>query len=213
MIESLKGIRKSVDARLRSLPLVKETLDGKTDKSAYCRYLSLVANRYAEHSPKVMALAASRCINSHPELGKYLMQHACEECGHNDWAKEDLLKQEMSLAQIDDARGVPACDAMIGYEYYLAAFANPVAIFGWMYILEAVGADLGPDAYESLTKQNVPAQFVGGHSVADVQHTQEIEDTIANYVVEESDQADVLHAAKVSADLYVRMFEQAQSAE
>jgi hypothetical protein len=93
MLTELKSVRQSVDQRLRSLSLIKDALIGKLDSRAYCRYLSLIANQYSQHSPKVMCLAASRCITTHPELGTYLLKHAAEERGHNDWAYQDRALQ------------------------------------------------------------------------------------------------------------------------
>lgn len=213
MIEQLRKIRKSVDEQLRRLPLVQDALLGKVGVNTYSHYLASVANQYAHHSPKVMCLAASRCINTHPELGQYLLKHAAEERSHNEWAHDDLCDQKVTEKEIQESHAVPACAAMIGYTYYLAGYANPIAIYGWMYILEAVGADLGPDALNGLQKQGVSVRFVGGHSTADQKHTQEIEDAIKQYVVSNQDQADVVQAAEVIADLYVRMFEQVQIAK
>jgi hypothetical protein len=93
--------------------------------------------------------------------------------------------------------------------YYTAAFANPVGLFGWMYILEAVGNDLGSEAAEKLNKGlrlgNKGLRFVGGHGVADRTHTKAIEDQIGRHV-KRGDMADVQYVAEVAADLYVRMF-------
>jgi pyrroloquinoline quinone (PQQ) biosynthesis protein C len=213
MIIELKAIRKDVDDALRQLPLIQDCLAGQVDVAAYRRYLESIANQYAWHSPKVMCLAASRCINSHWELANYLLKHAAEERGHSIWAQDDLLAQNIPQKAISDAKPVTACTAMIAYTYYLAGTAKPTALYGWMYILEAVGADLGPDAIKGLQQQNLPANFVSGHATADQTHTQEIEDAIKQYFISDEDQADVLDAAKVSADLYVKMFEQAQNAE
>lgn len=97
---------------------------------------------------------------------------------------------------------------MVGYTYFLAGTANPVALLGWMYILESVGADLGPDAVLGLRKTGVPLRFVQGHAEADVGHTAEMEGVISRLVTERTDQHDVLQAARVSAYLYVDMFRQ-----
>jgi hypothetical protein len=208
MMSELVALRGQVDASLRALPVVRDILNRKVPHEAYRRYLASVANQYSPHSPIVMCQAASRLLNKDPELGKYLMQHATEEYGHNKWAFDDLLEEKLSEQQIRDAEPVPACAAMIGYIYYLANFDNPVGLFGWMYILEAVGADLGPDAVTELRHEGKPVRFVAGHATADTAHAAEIETMIERHVKHAADQRAVLHAAKVSADLYVRMFEQ-----
>jgi pyrroloquinoline quinone (PQQ) biosynthesis protein C len=211
MIKHLTSLRRKVDEQLRGLALVQDALEGRLDRTIYVRYLNEIAHQYAPHSPKVMCLAASRCVNTHPELAQYLLNHAAEERGHNEWAHADLRDLRVKEGIILSTRAVPACAAMIGYTYYLAGHGNPVALYGWMYILEAVGADLGPDAAEGLKRRfGKSLHFVGGHAVADQQHTQELQDHIQRYVRLPEDKAEVLHAAEVSADLYVRMFEQIQ---
>ena len=71
------------------------------------------------------------------------MHHADEELGHEQWALDDLAVLGVPAQLVRASRPVPACAAMIGYEYYIAAHANPVALFGWLYTLEAMGDDLG----------------------------------------------------------------------
>jgi heme oxygenase len=76
--------------------------------------------------------------------------------------------------------------------------------------LEAVGSDLGGEAASRL-KQGLglgddAVRFVAGHGKADKAHTRELSEEISGHVVAARDRAEVLHAAEVSADLYVRMF-------
>lgn len=152
----------------------------------YVRYLQRIAHQYAPHSPVVMALAASRCKDSHPELARYLLHHAGEEKGHNEWALKDLQALRVPEKDVQATRPVPSCAAMIGYTYYVAGYANPIGLFGWMYILEAVGSDLGEEAATNLKQKlrltDEAIRFVGGHGQADQVHTREIADQIEKHV-------------------------------
>ena len=210
LLARLKGIRAQVDGRLRGTRPVAAALGAGIDRKTYVAYLSRVASQYAPHSPEVMSLAAGRCITSRPALGVYLLRHAADERGHNEWAADDLRDLKVTRAAAAAARPVPACAALIGYTHFLAARGNPVGLYGWMYVLEAVGADLGADVARALKRgdHGLPARFVGGHGAADRKHIKEIEDQIARHVTDPADQADVVEAAEVTADLYVRMFEQ-----
>jgi pyrroloquinoline quinone (PQQ) biosynthesis protein C len=211
VIKQLLNIRRQVNDQLRAFPFIQDALRGTLEQSVYLQYLDRVANQYAPHSPKVMALAASRCINTHPELGEYLLKHASDERGHNEWSNSDLLQLGVKRTA-SGYNAVPACSAMIGYTYYLAGYGNPIALYGWMYILEAVGADLGEDAAKGLKKRfSKSLRFVAGHATADKKHTQELQRAIGRHVRDSGDKADVLHAAEVSANLYVDMFEQVQN--
>jgi hypothetical protein len=187
---------------------VQAAINGTIKPAVYQSYLAEIAQQYAPHSPIVMSLAASRCMQSHRQLAEYLLKHAAEERGHNQWALEDLNARRVSMLLAQKARPVPACAAMIAYEYFLAEHGNPVALFGWMYILEAVGADLGPDATKGLRKAQMPVRFVAGHAQADQKHATEILAQIKANVTDRQDRSDLLYAAEVSAVLYVTMFEQ-----
>jgi pyrroloquinoline quinone (PQQ) biosynthesis protein C len=206
----LLEVRKRVLADLTSAKGVRALLSGRLEREAYVRYL-VNARHYAQYSPRVMALAAARCMGTHPELATYLLHHADEEQGHDRWALQDLRDLGVSEAEALAARPVPSCAAMVGYVHYVAAFANPVGLFGWMYVLEAVGDDFGTLAGKALGAavgaggSEPPIRFVARHGVADAGHTRELADQIRSHV-RGADQADVRHVADVVADLYVRMF-------
>ena len=86
----------------------------------------------------MIGLAGTRCVLSHPPLAQYLLHHAQEELGHDQWALQDLAALGVSEAKARKSRPVPACAAMVGFEYYIAGYGNPVALFGWLYVLEAM---------------------------------------------------------------------------
>jgi len=72
VIKQLLSVGGQVNDRLRRLPLIQDALAGRLDQQHYVRYLTEIANQYVPHSPKVMCLAASRCVNTHPELAESL---------------------------------------------------------------------------------------------------------------------------------------------
>lgn len=210
-MKHLHQIRKRVDEELRKTVAVRDVLAGKPDRDRYIRYLLRIANQYAPHSPKVMAIAASRCTDHHPELASYLFRHAAEEQPHNDWARDDLRELGVPKSQIEAARPVHSCAALIALTYYTAAYANPMGLFGWMYVLEAVGNDLGSAAAKQLRQglrlSKSGVQFVAGHGVADRAHTRQIEEQIQQHI-RGADFREVCFVAEVVGDLYVRMFQE-----
>jgi pyrroloquinoline quinone (PQQ) biosynthesis protein C len=207
-MKHLLQVRKRVAAGLQATPVLQSALAGKVNREQYARYL-MNAWHYAGHSPKVMAIAAARCMDDHPELAAYLLRHAAEERGHDGWALGDLRSLGVTEETVRSSTPVPSCAAMIGYVHYVAGVANPVGLFGWMYVLEAVGEDFGR-AFAAKLKDAVPGEashrFVTGHGVADVGHTHELAEQIGNHVRSEADVRDVNRVADVVADLYVRMF-------
>ncbi len=208
-MKSLDDLRTRVREAIAATPAVAAVLEGRADPAVYRRYLENVWH-YAQHSAIVIGTAGARCVATHPRLADYLLRHAQEELGHDAWALQDLAALGLSEAEVRRSRPVPACAAMIGYEYYLAAHANPVGLFGWLFVLEAMGDDLG-----HLVASHVRAalgkpegvKFVEGHGEADAHHTVEIVEQIEKNVGV-SDMPDVFHAAEVVGSLYTRMFQE-----
>lgn len=208
-MEHLIEVRARVFAELSDTKVIKDLFRGTPSPRAYVRYL-INAYNYAQYSPKVMATAAARCMDTHPELATYLLHHADEEQGHYQWALEDLRDLKVSEAEVQAARPVPSCTAMIGYIHYIAGYANPVALFGWMYVLEAMGNDLGTviakQLKESLKLSNGGLRFVARHGISDTGHAKELTEQIQSHVKQDADLREVYYVADVVADLYVRMF-------
>jgi heme oxygenase len=210
-MEYLLGVRKRVLERLTSTRAMAAVLSGSVERSAYARYLTNVYH-YARHSSTVIAMAGARCVDGHPKLADYLLRHAQEELGHDEWALADLADLGMDAEAVRATRPTPSCAAMIGYEYFVAGHANPVGLFGWLYVLEAMGDDLGEKVArrldESLGLSGKGLRFLAGHGRADHDHTADLTHQIAANVCSAGDRADIHHVADVVAELYVRMFEE-----
>ncbi len=207
----LRELRALVRAELQTTRILRGVLEGQAVREHYAAYLTNVWH-YAGFSPVIMAQAGSRLSMTHPELALYLLSHARDEHGHDEWALRDLGELGIAPEDVRATLPVPACAALVGYVRNIATHGNPVGVFGWMYILEAVGADLGTLAGEKLrsgfaaTPEAV--RFVAGHGAADTDHTVEIEEQIMRNITDGDDAAAVLDAARVVADLYLAMFRQ-----
>ena len=206
-MQYLNSVRQRVLDGITATPIVASVLAGNADQQAYARYLTNVWH-YAQHSSTVIGLAGSRCVARHPDLAAYLLHHAQEELGHEQWALDDLAVLGVTPDRVRTSRPVVSCAAMIGYEYYVAGVANPVGLFGWLYVLESMGDDLGgmvAEALGSTLKLDSGLKFLAGHGEADVAHTKDIIEQIEQHI-DEKNLPDVHHAADVVADLYVLMF-------
>lgn len=206
-MEYLDKVRAETRDALTRVGWIADVIARKPDATLYTRYLTNVWH-YAQHSATVIGLAGSRCVLSHPSLAQYLLGHALEELGHDQWALNDLGVLGVSEADVRKTRPTPACAAMIGYEYYIAGYGNPVGLFGWLYVLEAMGDDLGhivADGFkEGLSLPN-GVSFLAGHGEADVEHTRDIIEQIKNHI-KGADLEEVCHVANVVADIYIRLF-------
>ncbi len=209
-MEYLAQLRRAVRDDIVQIGAVQDLIAGKADRDVYVRYLTNVWH-YAQHSAIVIGIAGARAVGRNPPVADYLLHHAREELGHDEWALGDLAALGVSRDDVAATRPVPACAAMIGYEYYTATYANPVGLFGWLFVLEAMGEDLGHLIAEQVGKGlALPdgVRFLAGHGEADQDHTKDIIEQIEAHIVGQ-DLADVHHVADVMADIYPRMLREA----
>lgn len=210
-VQMLESFRADNINRIQSTKLVKSILGGKPKRQHYMGYLIDVYN-YAQHSPTVIAVAGSRCIKTHPELGQYLFRHASEEVGHEQWALSDLKDCGMREERIPQLRPTPSCMSMIALEYYVAGTWNPVALFGWLYALESLGDAMGVLLSKSLGQGlqlgGKAVYFLEGHGEADHHHRHDLENQITKHVTASKDIDDLFYIAQISSDLYARMIEE-----
>ncbi len=215
-MQELEDFRRHNIERVQSTPLVKDILAGKPDKEHYMGYLINVYN-YAKHSPTVISLAASRCVQTHPELGRYLFRHAEEEIGHEFWALSDLKDFGLAEPQIKAMRPTAACTSMIAIEYYVAGTWNPVALFGWLYALESLGDAMGTMISQCLGK----GLALEGQAVYFLQRTWGSRSSShqrpsgADYPTchGPQDLDDIFYIAEVSSGLYAQMIEEVSTRE
>jgi len=215
-VDILLSHRKASLDRVVGSSIVKSIMAGGVPKNAYASYLVNVWH-YAIHSPKVIAIAGARCSDTHPELSAYLLHHAGEELGHDEWALSDLRALGVSEDRVRASRPDHACAAMIGMEYYWAAHANPVALFGWMFTLEALGDDVGHLIATALDKSlslgGQGSYFLTGHGEADHDHIREITEKVAAHLTDPKDRADMMYVAELSSGLYTQILEQSLRCE
>lgn len=201
----LRALQEKVSNRIMSSDIVQQLMRGNITVDQYRTYMADVYC-YALHSSQVIALAGSRLVLSHPPLAQYLFRHAEEELGHDKWAASDLQDLGLSSSDIRNITPSSPCFRMIGLEYYYAAHANPIGLFGWMFVLESLGGRIGgriAQAVDQVLRLNGKATyFLRGHGEADAHHSEDLYAVISANVKSEEDRATFLYMARESEDLY-----------
>jgi Iron-containing redox enzyme len=96
------------------------------------------------------------------ELVSYYRRHIPEERGHDEWVLEDLEVLGLARADLLDRIPSPATAALVGSQYYWIEHVHPVALLGYLAIMETnppsreavtglmEATGLPPDAFRSM---------------------------------------------------------------
>lgn len=107
----------------------------------------------------------------------YFERHLLEEEGHDRWVLEDL--EELGVSREDTLQRIPppTVAALVGAQYYWIRHHDPVALLGYMMVLEGYPARV--EAVDDLAKRSglPPAAFrtVREHAAADVDHSLDLD--------------------------------------
>jgi len=99
-------------------------------------------------SVPLMQAAAAQCekmLDSDPVAGgmlAYLRQHIPEETGHDEWVLDDL--EALGFRREDVLRRIPppSAAALAGAQYYWIRHVHPVALLGFIAVLEGTPPDV-----------------------------------------------------------------------
>jgi Iron-containing redox enzyme len=116
--------------------------------------------------------ARERAGESAAALGSYLDEQIPEERGHADWILEDLEVIGLDRRFVLDQIPPPAAAALVGTQYYWIAHVDPVAILGYLAVMESNPPSL--DAVDDLAARTgfPPPAFrsMRLHAQLDVHH-------------------------------------------
>lgn len=74
-------------------------------------------------------------------LAQYLAQHISEERHHDDWLLDDLEELGLSRAEVWSRMPSPTIAALVGAQYYWILHHHPVAVLGFISVLEGTPPD------------------------------------------------------------------------
>jgi hypothetical protein len=111
------------------------------------------------------------------QLVPYLLKHAEEERGHDDWLLEDMEGLGIPRAQVLSRLPPPDVAAMIGAQYYFIAHAHPLALLGCFAVLE--GSPLTePDLAGLAARTGIPRPLLrtlDKHAMLDPHHRDDLD--------------------------------------
>lgn len=111
-------------------------------------------------------------------LAPYLARHVEEERGHDEWLREDLRALGVPDRELDEAVPSPHVAGMVGAQHYWALHAHPVAILGYLAVLEGEPPEEGLflDAARRSGLPEVAFSTLRHHARVDRAHWQDLLD-------------------------------------
>ncbi len=94
---------------------------------------------------------------------------------------------------------------MLGLEYLFAAHLDPVGLFGWMFVLESLGAMVGGSMASSIDRtlglNGKGMYFLSGHAQADSHHAEDLYALINTHLLSAGDRTafDRMHQESLAA--------------
>ena len=139
------------------------------------------------------------------QLVDYLHRHAQEELHHDDWLLEDYAVLDLDPAEILQRPPSSTVAAMVGAIYYWILHYHPVAILGYLAVME--GSPPTPELIDELQRRTGhPAgafQTLAHHAEIDPDHGDELWDLLDRLPLT-ADQLDVIVTAALhTIDLHI----------
>lgn len=169
--------------------------------------LMKVAVRAAKARAKRDAVAAG--------IVDYLRQHIEEERDHERWLARDLAALGVRSEELAERVPPPSIAAGVGAQYYWVQHFHPVALFGYMGVLESSAPDL-PSLKKALRRSPVaPAAFrtLLWHAERDPQHSEELHECLDGLPLVARHEAAVSASAQATLELLQRNGEELLSSE
>jgi hypothetical protein len=193
---------------LFSVPQIREALAGRIRRETYLAYLA-EAYHHVRHTVPLLSLARDRMDEDHILFRAALDGYIAEETGHDAWILNDIEACGGDPREARRRGARPATALMVGAAYRVLESANPMAVFGMIFVLEgtsvalatrgakAVGAalGLGPECFS----------YLQSHGELDEDHLTFFAGLMAQVKAPE-DQTAILRMAKLMFGLFADVF-------
>ncbi|MGW4458510.1 iron-containing redox enzyme family protein [Streptomyces albidoflavus] len=214
----------SVSGRLRAkLSLVEAGPHGATaalwradrPRERYLAYL-VTMHQVIRASVPLMERAAELADRAAPggadplavPLARYLRAHVLEETGHDAWLLEDLAAAGVDTRAVTGAVPPPDVAALTGAQYYWAEHHHPLALVGYIAVLEghAPAAGLGAALARRTRLPEAAFRTVQAHAQLDAGHVDDVYALLDSLPLTGRDEALLAVSALHTVDALTRIF-------
>lgn len=181
IISRSEATRMRVNLLSTPLSAATEAMIARTDVAQLVVSHSVLLHQITRASVPLMELARAECAKRSKDpvcqkLGPYLTHHIEEEMHHDEWTLQDFEFLGVSRAHV--LASIPAGNiaALVGAQYYWILHHHPVAILGYMIMLES-NAPSDETVKALQIRTGLPTEFFRSHQVhatLDPHHQEEL---------------------------------------
>ena len=192
---------------LLAAPILRQVLAGGIGLDSYVAFLGQ-AYHHVKHTVPLLMACGARLPERLGWLRAAVAEYIEEEIGHEEWILNDIAAAGGDADAVRNSRPDLPAELMVAYAYDLINRGNPAGFFGMVFVLEGTSVDLALNAADriqaALGLPDNAFSYLRSHGTLDQEHTQHLAGLLDRMTP--SDQADVLHAAKVFYKLYGDIF-------
>ena len=189
---------------LMSQPLIQIAATGKVHREAYVGFLT-EAYHHVKHTTPLLMNCGARLSSQYEWLRVAIGEYIEEEMGHQEWILNDIKACGGDAEAVRFGQPKTPAELMVAYAYDTINRVNPLGFFGMVLVLEGTSvqvASLAADAIRAnLGLDKKAFSYLYSHGELDVGHTDFYAD-LMNKIDNPTDQAVIIHAAKVFYGLY-----------
>lgn len=205
--EELQAATESARAQLLAAPVIADCLQGRVSKENYLAFLGQAYHHVRHTVPLLMSLGG-RLPEPLSWMRPAVAEYIEEEAGHEEWILNDIRAAGGDAEAVRRSRPELPAEVMVAYAYDLIHRGNAAAFFGMVFVLEGTSAALALTAAERIRQAlQLPDEafsYLVSHGTLDQEHTRHLARLLERMTP--TDQADVVHAARVFFKLYGDIF-------
>jgi pyrroloquinoline quinone (PQQ) biosynthesis protein C len=192
---------------LLSAPIIQGCLRGEVSLPSYVAFLR-EAYHHVNHTVPLMQAFRARIPAGREWLAPALDEYIEEERGHDEWILDDI-RACGDTSDVRHSRPGIATEVMVAYAYDTIARRNPLGFFGMVHVLEGTSVSLALLAADQIQKPlalpDAAFSYLRSHGTLDQEHVQHFQ-LLMDQITDPTDQADIVHAARVFFRLYGDVF-------
>lgn len=206
--ETLVNETESQRQELLSAPIIERCFKGDIELDDYVAFL-VQAYHHVKHTIPLLMAVGSKLPSEKEWLRTAVAEYIEEELGHQEWILNDIENCGYDKEVVRRGVPSPATELMVAYAYDMVQRVNPLGFFGMVHVLEGTSINLADKVAGSVKSalglsENAFSYLVS-HGSLDQEHVVFFE-SLMNQIVDEDEQAVIIHSCKMFYQLYGDIF-------